>query len=112
MLYCCLDTYFLINWLDDPDGDDLYDMVNSKLVVPPEGTDILDVAPSSVCRVAYSGQFYKAKVLQTGVCVHACIYQSHVCACMNLLCVYTQPVNYNHWNAQVYLVLTICVGVM
>ena len=91
MLYCCLDTYFLNNWLDDPDGDDLYDVVNSKLVVPPEGTDILDVAPSSICRVAYSGQFYKAKVLQTGVCLHACIYQSHVCACMNLhcMCVHT-----------------------
>ena len=35
-----VDTYFLINWLDDPDGDDLYDAVNSELVVPPDGIDI------------------------------------------------------------------------
>ena len=35
-----LDTYFLINWLDDPE-DDIYDVVNSKLVVPPDDVDIL-----------------------------------------------------------------------
>ena len=65
-----VDTYFLINWLDDPDGDDLYDVVNSKLVVPPDGIDILDVVPSSVCKVAYSGLYYKAKVLETGMCMY------------------------------------------
>ena len=69
-----VDTYFLINWLDDPDGDDLYDVVNSKLVVPPDGIDILDVAPSSICKVAYSGLYYIAYSQGVGnryVYVHA-----------------------------------------
>ena len=58
-----LDTYFLINWLDDPEGDD---MVNSKGVVPAGDVDILEVTPGTICKVAYSGCFYKAKVLQIG----------------------------------------------
>ena len=61
-----LDTYFLINWLDDPEGDDLYDVVNSKLVVPPDDVDILGVTPGTICKVAYGGSYYKAKVLQIG----------------------------------------------
>ena len=50
-----LDTYFLVNWLDDPEGDDLYDVVNSKVVVPPDDLDILGVTPGTICEVAYSG---------------------------------------------------------
>lgn len=52
-----------MNWLDDID---LYDVVPSKLVVPPEDTNILEVSPGTVCRVAYSGQFYKARVIECG----------------------------------------------
>ena len=68
-------TYFLINWLDDPDGDDLYDVVNSKLVVPPDGIDILDVAPGSICKVAYT---IKPRCWKQ-VCVCRTLY-----TCMNL----------------------------
>ena len=65
-IYCVLvDIFFLVNWLEDEEND-LYDVVPSKSVVPPENTNIIDVKPGSVCRVAYSGQFYKAKVIQCG----------------------------------------------
>ena len=60
-----VDTYFLINWIDE-DEDDLYDVVSTKSVVPPEGTNILNVIAGSVCRVAYSGQYYRAKVINLG----------------------------------------------
>ena len=33
----------------------------SKSVVPPEDTNILEVSAGTVCRVAYSGQYYKAR---------------------------------------------------
>ena len=41
-------------------------MVSSKSVVPPEGTNILDVVAGSICRAAYAGQFYRAKVVALG----------------------------------------------
>ena len=62
------DTYFLINWLDDSDPD-LYDVVSAKLVVPPEEVEILDVIAGTVCRVSYSGQYFKAEVLDKGTCM-------------------------------------------
>ena len=34
-----LDTHFLINWVNDPEGDDLFDVVSSKMVVPPDDVD-------------------------------------------------------------------------
>ena len=57
--------FFFVNWLED-EQKDLCDVVPSKSVVPPENINIADVNPGTVCRVAYSGQFYKAKVLQCG----------------------------------------------
>lgn len=52
-----------MNWLDD---DGLYDVVPSKFVVPPEDTSIFEVGPGTICRVAYCGQFYKARVIECG----------------------------------------------
>ena len=37
-----LELYFLVNWCDDKE---LYDMMPSKVVVPPEETNILEVMP-------------------------------------------------------------------
>lgn len=65
LLSCNIDTFFLINWLDEVE-DDLYDVVPSKNIVPPEDMEILDVAPGTICRAAYSGQFYKAKIVDRG----------------------------------------------
>ena len=61
-----IETYFLVNWMDDPEGDDMYDVVSSKMVVPPDEIDILDVTPGAVCKVAFHGSYYKAKVLEVG----------------------------------------------
>jgi hypothetical protein len=44
----------------------LHDVVPAKDIVPPEGCDVLDVAASMVCRVSFSGRFYKATVLERG----------------------------------------------
>ena len=56
----------MINWLDEQD-DDLYDVVPSKAVVPPDGINILDVDMGAICRVAFGGQYYRAKVIETGM---------------------------------------------
>ncbi len=42
-------------------------MVPSKDIIPPEGVDVLDVNAGYVCRVSYSGRFYKAKVIDRGM---------------------------------------------
>ena len=63
ILYCISDIYFLINWIKEPD---LFDVVHSKSVVPPDDMNILDIIPGVVCKVAYSGQFYQAKVIAVG----------------------------------------------
>ena len=52
--------------MDDPEGDDMYDVVSSKMVVPPDEMDILEVTPGTVCKVAFGGSFYKAKMLEVG----------------------------------------------
>lgn len=63
MLLYCLEIFFLVKWLEE---DELYDVVPSKSVVPPEDTNILEMIPGMICKVAYSGQFYKAKVIECG----------------------------------------------
>ena len=55
-----------MNWIDDPEGKDMYDVVSTKMVVPPDEIDILDVTPEAVCKVAFGGSYYKAKVLEVG----------------------------------------------
>ena len=55
-----------MNWIDDPEGDDMYDVVNSKMVVPPDEVDILEVTSGTFCKVAFGGSYYKAKVLEVG----------------------------------------------
>lgn len=60
-----LGTYFLINWLNEGE-ENLFDVVASKSVVPPDGVDILDVSINTECRVSFSGQFYKARVVDYG----------------------------------------------
>lgn len=37
-----LDTYFLVNWLEEEE-DDLYDVMSSKCVVPPDDHSILEI---------------------------------------------------------------------
>ena len=65
------DKHFLINWLDEED-DDIYDVVPSKAVVPPEGTNVLDLDSGAICRVAFSGLFYRAKVIESGMYISSC----------------------------------------
>lgn len=48
------------------ENDDMYDVVSSKAVVPPEGSSILDVVTNTVCRVAFSGEFFRATIVQRG----------------------------------------------
>lgn len=61
-----LDTYFCVNWLEKGE-EDCFDVVPSKDIIPPEGVDVLDVNAGYVCRVSYSGRFYKAKVIDRGM---------------------------------------------
>lgn len=56
--------FFLVNWLDEE--DDVFDVVPSKSVVPPENKNILDITAGTICRVAYSGEFYRAKIIECG----------------------------------------------
>lgn len=46
----------------------MYDVVNSKMVVPPDevAIDILEVTSGNFCKVAFGGSYYKAKVLEVG----------------------------------------------
>ena len=67
LFFCFVETFFLVNWLDEED-DDLFDVVPSKDVVPPGSKTVLDVAAGTVCRVAYSSQFYRAKIIECGTC--------------------------------------------
>lgn len=82
MFMLLLDTHFLINWIDDPEGEDLYDVVSSKMVVPPDDVDdILGVNPGKICKVAYSGGYYKARVLEVGryMMLHARLQKFDTC---------------------------------
>lgn len=65
LLILFVETFFLINWLEEDDPN-LYDIVPSKDVVPPEDVDVLDIKRDTVCRVSYSGMYYKAKIIQQG----------------------------------------------
>ena len=40
--------------------------MNSKVVVPPDDVDILELKQGNRCRVSYSGRFYKAEVVAIG----------------------------------------------
>ena len=62
-----LGKFFLVNWLDEE--DDVFDVVPSKSVVPPENKNILDITAGTICRVAYSGEFYRAKIIECGTYV-------------------------------------------
>ena len=53
----------------EEDDSDLYDVVHSKTIVPPEGFDILDINVGSVCRVSFDGKFYKARVIDYGMLI-------------------------------------------
>ena len=59
-----VETFFLIHCLEDEGL--LYDVVNAKFIVTPEGTDVLDVKPGIICRAQYHSEFYKAQVLEVG----------------------------------------------
>ena len=53
--------------MEGTDGETMNDVINAKAVVPPEGTDILDVGVGMICRVSYTdGRYYKAKVVNVG----------------------------------------------
>ena len=54
-----------MNWLHDTDTD-LFDVVQSKCVVPPEEIDILDIVPGTVCKVAFTGEYFRANIVQLG----------------------------------------------
>lgn len=55
----------LIKWLDE--DDNLYDVVPSKTVVPPEGIDMLNLGVDMICRASFNGQIYRAKVVDYGM---------------------------------------------
>ena len=38
-------------------------------MVPPENKNILDITAGTICRVAYSGEFYRAKIIECGTYV-------------------------------------------
>jgi len=63
-LHTIADKFFVIKWSGC--HDDLFDVMPAKSVVPPEGVDILQLQPGSPCQAAYEGQYYKAKVIETG----------------------------------------------
>lgn len=48
-----------MNWLHDTDTD-LFDVVQSKCMVPPEEIDILDIVPGTVCKVA---EYFRANLV-------------------------------------------------
>ena len=37
-----------------------------KMVVPPDEMDILQITLGTVCKVAFGGSYYKAKMLEVG----------------------------------------------
>lgn len=53
-----------MRWIDDHEA--LYDIIQSKNIVPPDGQDVLDVQPEALCRTCYEGRFYKVKVIARG----------------------------------------------
>ena len=66
--YIITDMYLLIKWVEE---DEMYDVVSSKSVVPPEGcSSALDIDPGSVVRVAFSGEYYRAEVLEKGMLLY------------------------------------------
>ena len=50
----------------DSREDELLDVVNSKVVVPPDIVDILKLEEGNICRISYSGRYYKAEVVPVG----------------------------------------------
>lgn len=46
--------------------DEMYDVVSSKNIVPPEGESILDVGVDSACRALYKNEYYRAVVVNRG----------------------------------------------
>lgn len=72
----------------DKEDDDLFDVVPSKDVVPPESKTVLDVAAGTVCRVAYSSQFYRGKIIECGTCNII----SPLCVFTILLCIFVKEV--------------------
>ena len=51
-MFLIIDTFFLINWLDESDPD-LHDVVSAKSVVPPEDVETLDVTEGMICSVFF-----------------------------------------------------------
>ena len=72
-MFLIIDTFFLINWLDESDPD-LHDVVSAKSVVPPEDVETLDVTEGMICRVFFSGQYFKAKIVDKGMCIMSLHY--------------------------------------
>ena len=57
----------------------IFDVVASKNVVPPENKSIFDVTPGTVCRVFFNAQYYRAKVIETGMLLYIHVI---LCLCM------------------------------
>lgn len=60
-MFLIIDTFFLINWLDESDPD-LHDVVSAKSVVPPEDVETLDVTGGMICRVFFLVSTLKLKL--------------------------------------------------
>lgn len=67
-VYYISETYFFVKWKDkDKDGDDLYDVVNAKLVCASEDQpDVLKIVSGSECTITFHGQPYVAEVVAVG----------------------------------------------
>ena len=73
----------MVNWKES----DMYDVLPSKSVVPPEGCDILCLNEGMTCRGLYSGEYHDATVVATGQCMQpACIA---LYACRHLMLCHT-----------------------
>lgn len=60
------DLYFLIKWLEDEE-DDLYDVLPTRRIKAPEGTDILYLMPGQHCQAYFNNILYSVDVVANGV---------------------------------------------
>ena len=55
----------MVHWLDDATLK--YDTVQSKDIVPPEGSDVLSLPPGTQCYALFQGKEFKVDIIASGM---------------------------------------------
>ena len=63
LFFVLVGLYFFVQWVDE---NEMYDVVPSKHIIPPEGEDVAELVPGQRCQAVLGTVSYDVRLVASG----------------------------------------------